>query len=205
MGVRSASGAEGIFTAARDLFAERGFDAVSVSAIATRAGSSKANVFHHFGSKEGLYNEIMRSAVDRMTEEFQRAFSSGTDASTRVENAIRGSLTVLFEDPARADLVFREVVESDASRGKALADELFNGVYTTLTHLFEDGVEDGANPLESNFLAFLLIASNLMLFHCRHVVCHLPANAFITHQDQYIHMLRDMLMGGWTNTAGGRA
>ena len=37
------------------LFARRGIDGVSIAEIALAAGVSKANVMHHFGSKNGLY------------------------------------------------------------------------------------------------------------------------------------------------------
>ena len=37
------------------LFARRGVDGVSIAEVAVAAGASKANVMHHFGSKDGLY------------------------------------------------------------------------------------------------------------------------------------------------------
>ncbi len=40
---------------ALDLFARRGVDGVSIAEVAVAAGASKANVMHHFGSKDGLY------------------------------------------------------------------------------------------------------------------------------------------------------
>ena len=43
-----------IVDAAADLFAERGFDAVSVMEIARRAGVVEKTVFNHFPVKEGL-------------------------------------------------------------------------------------------------------------------------------------------------------
>ena len=47
--------AQTILLAARRLFAERGFDGVSINDVAAAAGVSKANVFHHFGSKPKLH------------------------------------------------------------------------------------------------------------------------------------------------------
>ena len=51
-----------ILAAAEALFAELGFEAVSMSAIAEAAGVSKANVFHHFSTKKDLYIAVVRSA-----------------------------------------------------------------------------------------------------------------------------------------------
>lgn len=41
------------------LFSRRGIDGVSIADVATAAGASKANVIHHFGSKDGLYAAVL--------------------------------------------------------------------------------------------------------------------------------------------------
>ena len=50
-----------ILAAARTLFAERGFDAVSVRDVADLANVNHALVHRHFGTKEGLLHELMRA------------------------------------------------------------------------------------------------------------------------------------------------
>ncbi|MCP4048031.1 MAG: helix-turn-helix transcriptional regulator [Gammaproteobacteria bacterium] len=49
------SGELAILEAAECLFADRGFDAVSMSAIAKLANTSKSNIYHHFKNKNELY------------------------------------------------------------------------------------------------------------------------------------------------------
>jgi len=49
------SGEQAILEAAETLFAEKGFDAVSMSAIARLANTSKPNIYHHFKNKNELY------------------------------------------------------------------------------------------------------------------------------------------------------
>lgn len=188
-----------ILRAAKDLFAEGGYDAVSVAGIAARAGVSKGNVFHHFGSKEELYFAVIRSAVDRATEHFQRAVASEADPATRVDAAIRGSLSVLFEDEDRARLIFREVLESGPSRGELLANGVFGEEFTTLNALFADLQRRGAKQTRPSapspsFLAFLLVANNVMLFHTRHILRHLPGGAFADDPEHYTAMLREVLL-----------
>lgn len=46
---------ESILDAAEDLFVDFGFDAVSMSKIANRAGVTKSLIHHHFGSKRELW------------------------------------------------------------------------------------------------------------------------------------------------------
>ncbi|MEV0806709.1 TetR family transcriptional regulator [Micromonospora sp. NPDC050200] len=53
-----------ILAAARTAFAERGFDAASIRAIATAAGVDPALVHHYFGTKEELFRATVDIPVD---------------------------------------------------------------------------------------------------------------------------------------------
>lgn len=55
---------EAILTAAREAFAERGFDGAAIRAIATSAGVDPALVHHYFGTKDQLFLAVMNSPVD---------------------------------------------------------------------------------------------------------------------------------------------
>jgi AcrR family transcriptional regulator len=55
---------EAILAAAREAFAERGYDGASIRAIATSAGVDPALVHHYFGSKEQLFNATVRPPID---------------------------------------------------------------------------------------------------------------------------------------------
>jgi AcrR family transcriptional regulator len=50
---------EQLLDVGRRLFAEKGFEAVSVEEIAAKAGVSKPVVYEHFGGKEGLYAVVV--------------------------------------------------------------------------------------------------------------------------------------------------
>ena len=66
---------ERLLTAATRLFAEQGFDAVTVRDICRRASANVAAVNYHFGGKVGLYEQVMDSAIRIMqatTEEARR-------------------------------------------------------------------------------------------------------------------------------------
>lgn len=55
---------EAILTAARETFAERGFEAASIRGIATSAGVDPALVHHYFGTKEQLFKACMNFPID---------------------------------------------------------------------------------------------------------------------------------------------
>ncbi len=55
---------EAILSAAREAFAERGYDAASIRQIATSAGVDPALVHHYFGTKEQLFLEAVQMPID---------------------------------------------------------------------------------------------------------------------------------------------
>lgn len=69
---------EAILAAARAAFAERGFDAASIRAIATAAGVDPALVHHYFGTKEELFRSTMNVPIDP-AELLPRVLAGGPD------------------------------------------------------------------------------------------------------------------------------
>jgi AcrR family transcriptional regulator len=55
-----------IITAARDAFLEQGYDAVSMDAVAKRAGVAKQTVYAHFASKESLFLAVVKGEQRRI-------------------------------------------------------------------------------------------------------------------------------------------
>jgi AcrR family transcriptional regulator len=55
---------DAILAAARETFAERGFDGASIRAIATSAGVDPALVHHYFGTKDQLFLAAMNAPID---------------------------------------------------------------------------------------------------------------------------------------------
>ena len=82
----------------REVFAEKGFAAVSAEELADRAKVSKPILYQHFGGKEGLYAVVVDREMDRVVTMISEAISSGT-ASERVERATIAFLTYVKDNP----------------------------------------------------------------------------------------------------------
>jgi AcrR family transcriptional regulator len=57
-----------ILNSALTVFAERGYDAASIAEIGQRAGVAKSVMYHHFGSKAGLYEAVVEKQTDELVE-----------------------------------------------------------------------------------------------------------------------------------------
>jgi AcrR family transcriptional regulator len=74
---RSASIAS-ILAAARKLFASDGFGTTTIDDIAARAGLAKGAVYHHFGSKEEIFERVLDGILGEIAEDVRRTAATGS-------------------------------------------------------------------------------------------------------------------------------
>src|SRR3989449_9953158 len=74
---RDAAGTrEALLAAGTELFAERGYEGVPVSAIAQNAGVNKAMINYHFGGKRKLYLAIVSATFSEIVASVERLADS---------------------------------------------------------------------------------------------------------------------------------
>ena len=75
---QSAHNRDRILQAAERLFAEKGFDATSVSSVAQAAGVNKALVYYYFDSKDDLLASLFTDMLDEMRSDAEPAADSAS-------------------------------------------------------------------------------------------------------------------------------
>ncbi len=83
-----------ILNAAEDLALERGFDTVSVSAIADRAGIGKGAIYLEFDSKRHLLDAVLRRGTERMEAKVDAELGE----HPRLGDAYRAAVRALLDD-----------------------------------------------------------------------------------------------------------
>jgi len=193
----NASGA--ILEAAEQLFADKGFDAVSVNEIALAAGFSKANVFHHFHSKQDLYLAVLKAASDRSCGEVGRQALAGDGSlQERLGQFMVNYLSVLTTQPRSSRLILREVMENGEQNGATLARELFTGNFVRIVGLIRAGQSSGVlrKDLNAELLTVLLVGINVFFFQTRAVMQHLPGVDFADRPEDFSRLALDLLLNG---------
>lgn len=72
MRVKSEARRQAIIDVAKEAFCRQGFEATSMSEIASRVGGSKATLYNYFRSKEEIFIAVMESsATERIAEAFK--------------------------------------------------------------------------------------------------------------------------------------
>jgi AcrR family transcriptional regulator len=104
-----------ILETALDLFAAHGYDATSVQAICDAAHITKPTLYHFYGSKEGVYNALITSALERVRTSLYTALSAPGPLIERVKVVVRD----LFADATADPKLWRFLTTSVWTAGSA--------------------------------------------------------------------------------------
>lgn len=120
-----------ILEAAKGLFIRNAFAGTSMDAIAADAGVSKLTVYSHFGDKDNLFREVIRSRIQDLLPEQTYAFDPQADIR---ETLLRVALTHAHLD-CNAETVgtFRAIL-SDCRQGNPRYGKLIWEEGATRTH-----------------------------------------------------------------------
>ena len=104
---RRAATIAAIVSAAGELFTARGFAATSIDDIARRAGVAKGAVYHHFESKEQIFQRVFEEMTGALAAEVAVSAAVGASILERFE---RGTLKYLNSIAGKK---FRQVILID--------------------------------------------------------------------------------------------
>ena len=99
-----------MLTAARELFAERGYGAVTMDDVAAAAGITKPLLYNYFGNKERLYLACMQPAGEALVATVVRAVAGTTNAAEALDAGLRAFFAFLAEDRAAWRVLFDETL-----------------------------------------------------------------------------------------------
>jgi AcrR family transcriptional regulator len=102
-----------ILAAARELFADLGFERATIRAIATRADVDPATVYHFFATKEDLLDAALQLPMDPRLLLDAIAANPGREGETLVRQALR-----IWDEPATR-LQFRALLRIGVSHERA--------------------------------------------------------------------------------------
>jgi AcrR family transcriptional regulator len=96
--------------AARALFAEHGYSAVTMDEIAAAVGVTKPLLYNYFGNKERLYIACMERAGDSLTATVGDAVAAGASPGDALGAGVRAFFSFLDSDRAAWAVLFDETL-----------------------------------------------------------------------------------------------
>lgn len=180
------------------LFAERGFDGVSVSDVATAAGVSKANVFHHFGSKQALYLEVLNSSMAIFNEISDYLEPDRAPIEQRLYHFIEANAVHLQQHPHSAQVVLRELLENRSEITEQLAERTTDAQFRQLHGLIQEAQQAGEIRAEVDpaALVVMMLGAVVFPFQVRSLIEHQPEVKFADDPTHYSRLLVDILLNG---------
>ena len=112
-----------ILDAAIDLFGTRGYDAVSLDAVAQQLDLSKQSILYWFPSKEALMAAVISKTAQEITEIMHVALEGAGQGWSRVEAVVRAAFRVGARRPALLGIL-REVNRLGPPAATLMTEEL---------------------------------------------------------------------------------
>jgi len=187
-----------IASAARRLFARRGYAGTSMADIAAAAGVSKATVFHHFGNKRGLYQALIADAaigfreqiVPLLDAEGETEAGLGAFAAAHVERLarLRGTMR----------LIMREMLEGSPGSLEVLRGGEMARNFSLVVEALRRGQAAGKvrTDADPGLAAFVLMCTSWFLFQTAAVTRRHPDLAVTATADGYAAELARLLYHG---------
>jgi AcrR family transcriptional regulator len=153
-----------IISAAKDLFAQYGYDGLSIRDLATHCGLATATIYHHFRDKEDIFAHVLCHDFSIVHKRGMEIALGDGDALFKLRSVIQLHANLLAEN--------RLLVMSVMRRIKTMEGDLPNFVKETLPRLLEplatiieQGVREGViRPVDPKVAAVCALGMLNSLF-----------------------------------------
>jgi TetR/AcrR family transcriptional regulator len=191
-------GEQAILEAAEILFAQKGFDAVSMSAIAGLAKTSKPNIYHHFKNKHDLYLAVMKTAVLRTSALLDALEEAPGTYAQRLTQFAAGQLNNILGHKRSTQLVLRETLSEDSLHGQEMTRLVMGEVFSRLVVMVHQGQQENEfrKDIDPTMAAFMIVSANMFFFQASPAMQHIPDIEFTDDAGTYSRGVMDVLING---------
>jgi TetR/AcrR family transcriptional regulator len=151
-----------IFAAAAEEFSRRGFDGASVDAIARDAHVNKAMLYYHFGSKLGIYREVVRDMLRAVGATVTEIAQSADAPPAKIARFVQALAQQKDARPWFPPLMLREMADG-APHLDADTLALMRLVFVGFASILDAGAAAGQFRRLHPVLAYMSIMGPLMM------------------------------------------
>lgn len=158
-----------ILDAATALFAAQGYDGAGVNEIAAAAGLNKRMIYHYFGSKKGLYVEVLRDNYRRLLDMEREVGGRDLSPLDKTKTYIRRYFYFLAHNEDFVKLLQWESLQAHRF-SHLILPEIAQTTLPKLSAILEKGVRDGVfrRDLDIRHLLISINALCLQYFSRQH-------------------------------------
>ena len=132
-----------ILAIAARLFASHGYAATTVRDIADEAGILSGSLYHHFSSKEAIFQEILRSFMGSLLGQIEEIVAAGEGPRETLDNLIRTAFQVIEDQYDAVGLYQNESAILQTQPGFEFVAEDSRRIERIWLGAIEEGQRDG--------------------------------------------------------------
>ena len=163
---QKAETAAAILQAARELFAEQGYEATTTRAIAERAGVGTGTVFAHYPDKNHLLGETLRHEIQQVLKETLATLPAAQPLEDRLVHLSAGLLSYFIEQRQLARELIRHATFQEGEEAEAF-NRMMRDFAMVCRQQIDAAIDDGtllkaadARALARCYLAFHFFVVN---------------------------------------------
>lgn len=137
---------DALLRAGLEVFATHGYDAASTRQIVDEAGVAPPALYHHFGSKVGLYEAVATHVHDTVLARFEEVVAEHDDLVSKVVAILEVSADVQASDPALVRFIVTAPVEMSRHEELAPVSQQMVRLLKFVDALCEASVPPGEDP-----------------------------------------------------------
>ncbi len=158
-----------LLDAARDLFAQHGYDGTSVRAITGRARANLGAITYHFGSKESLYHAVIESVALPLADRIAAIAATSGPPLERLAAVSAALFDHMAQHPEMPSLMVRQLAS-----GRPVPEPVLRVIrrnFESFERIIVAGQADGSiRPGEPRLLAFSVGGHPLFLALAGHAI-----------------------------------
>ena len=135
-----------ILDVASRLFAEKGYDKTPTSEIAQEAGVAEGTLYHHFGSKDGIFLTIFDELLEEYLAVAEALAAEGTTGAETLTALIRFHFEFLERNRTRFLVILRDFpnhLAAESAGRPAESRHRFDRMTGLLSGVLSRGADDG--------------------------------------------------------------
>lgn len=161
---------EDILDVAEDLFAQFGFEAVSVRQLAKEAGINVAMVSYYFGSKEQLFKQVIERKLINTGNLI--ASSTNLDHWEKIYRIADGYIDGFFQNRKTTQIIYREINLNQRSDIAQMLSEHLKRNFENVSQIIHDGIDKGVfRKVDIELTVMTIIGVARMYAHSPSIAC----------------------------------
>lgn len=135
---------QAILEAAETLFCKTGYEGTSTRQIAKESGANMAMINYYFGSKEGVFVEIMNRRIAGFASQLKIINEDKISALEKLHRVIEGYVNRILSNPDFHKMMHRELSLSQRPEMYDKIKDAMSQNMLFIERIITDGIEDGS-------------------------------------------------------------